>query len=38
MRRDGGFEHPGLPSGHPLRAQLLYRLERARWAEQAFSP
>lgn len=38
MRRDGGFEHPGLPSGHPLRAHLLYRLERARWAEQALSP
>lgn len=26
MRPDGGFEHPGLPDGHPLRPHLLYRL------------
>ncbi|HYZ33481.1 MAG TPA: GNAT family N-acetyltransferase [Crenalkalicoccus sp.] len=30
MRADGGFEHPRLPEGHPLRPQLLYRLARGR--------
>lgn len=28
---DGGFEHPRLPPGHPLRPHLLYRLPRAAW-------
>jgi RimJ/RimL family protein N-acetyltransferase len=26
MRPEGGFPHPALPPGHPLRAHLLYRL------------
>jgi RimJ/RimL family protein N-acetyltransferase len=25
------FEHPGLPSGHPLRRHVLYRLKRHEW-------
>ncbi len=28
MRYDGEFEHPNLPSGHPLRTHVLYRLSR----------
>ncbi|GIZ12919.1 GNAT family N-acetyltransferase [Pseudomonas sp. NCCP-436] len=28
MRRDGVFEHPRLPPGHPLRLHLLYRIGR----------
>jgi RimJ/RimL family protein N-acetyltransferase len=30
MSRDeaGGFDHPALPEGHPLRAHVLYRLSR----------
>ncbi len=32
MRPAGGFEHPRLPVGHPLRPHLLYRLTRAEWA------
>ena len=32
MRRAGGFGHPLLPEGHPLRPHLLYRLDRAEWA------
>ena len=33
MRRDPreDFEHPGLPSGHPLRPHVLYRIGRAEW-------
>jgi RimJ/RimL family protein N-acetyltransferase len=36
MLRDpvGDFEHPRLPQGHPLRAHVLYRLTRERWAAQ----
>ena len=26
MKPDGGFEHPRLPEGHPMREHLLYRL------------
>lgn len=26
-----GFEHPGLPEGHPMRPHLLYRMPRAKW-------
>ncbi|MBS7788528.1 GNAT family N-acetyltransferase [Roseococcus sp. SDR] len=26
MARDGGFDHPNLPEGHPMRRHLLYRL------------
>ena len=33
MRPDGGFEHPRLPPGHPMRPHLLYRLTRADWIE-----
>jgi RimJ/RimL family protein N-acetyltransferase len=35
MRPDGGFEHPRLPEGHPLRPHLLYRLRRDEWARAA---
>jgi ribosomal-protein-alanine N-acetyltransferase len=30
MRHDPGrdFEHPGVPEGHPLRAHVLYALQR----------
>lgn len=28
MRIAGGFAHPRVPEGHPLRAHLLYRLDR----------
>jgi RimJ/RimL family protein N-acetyltransferase len=28
MRRDGEFDHPRLPEGHPLRRHVLYRLAR----------
>jgi len=28
MQRDGSFEHPRLPPGHPLRLHVLYRLSR----------
>jgi hypothetical protein len=26
MRRDGEFDHPRMPEGHPLRRHVLYRL------------
>jgi RimJ/RimL family protein N-acetyltransferase len=40
MRADGGFAHPRLPEGHPLRRHLLYRLARADWrpAGQGVAP
>ncbi len=28
MVRDSSFDHPGLPTGHPLRRHVLYRLRR----------
>jgi RimJ/RimL family protein N-acetyltransferase len=33
MRRDAGgdFEHPHLPTGHPLRPHVLYRVTRQAW-------
>ena len=31
-RADDDFDHPGIPEGHPLRRQVLYRLARDRWA------
>lgn len=33
MTRDPGddFDHPALPSGHPLRPHVLYRIERESW-------
>ena len=33
MHRDpaADFEHPNLPSGHPLRPHVLYRLTREEW-------
>jgi ribosomal-protein-alanine N-acetyltransferase len=34
MRRIGGFEHPRLPEGHPLRPHLLYRLRREEYATE----
>lgn len=40
MRRDdqGGFDHPGVPAGHPLRAHCLYRLAREAWLARALQP
>lgn len=32
--QDGGFEHPGVPEGHPLRPHVLYRLRREDWEAQ----
>ncbi|HSW20429.1 MAG TPA: GNAT family N-acetyltransferase [Ramlibacter sp.] len=32
--RADAFEHPGVPLGSPLRPHCLYRLSRARWADQ----
>lgn len=36
MRRDPAddFQHPNLPHGHPLRAHVLYRLNREQWLAQ----
>ena len=34
MRPDGGFAHPRLPQGHPLRPHLLYSLTRPAWVAQ----
>ena len=31
MRRQGLFDHPRVPEGHPLRPHLLYVMERADW-------
>lgn len=31
MRRAGDFEHPELPSGHPFRPHVLYRLRAQDW-------
>jgi RimJ/RimL family protein N-acetyltransferase len=37
MARDlaGDFEHPKLPPGHPLRAHVLYRVDRTEWLNRA---
>lgn len=35
MRPDGGFEHPKLPEGDPLRPHLLFRIDRETWARRA---
>jgi RimJ/RimL family protein N-acetyltransferase len=29
------FDHPGLPAGHPIRAHVLYRIDRAAWEPTA---
>jgi RimJ/RimL family protein N-acetyltransferase len=29
MTRDGGFDHPAIAAGHPLRAHVLYRVARS---------
>ncbi len=34
LRAAGGFDHPDLPAGHPLRPHVLYRLSRAEWVAQ----
>jgi ribosomal-protein-alanine N-acetyltransferase len=31
MRREGAFEHPRVPEGHPLKTHLLYAIDRADW-------
>jgi len=36
MRADGGFDHPRVPEGHPLRPHVLYRLARADWVARLF--
>jgi ribosomal-protein-alanine N-acetyltransferase len=36
MRPDGGFDHPRVPEGHPLRPHVLYRLARAEWVARLF--
>ncbi len=33
MVRDGSFDHPRLPEGHPMRRHLLYRLTRRDWID-----
>ena len=40
MVRDpvGDFDHPALPEGSPLRAHVLYRLPRSRWADGQHRP
>ncbi|KQP31173.1 GCN5 family acetyltransferase [Methylobacterium sp. Leaf104] len=35
MRPAGGFPHPALPSGHPLRPHLLYRLQAGAFEARA---
>jgi RimJ/RimL family protein N-acetyltransferase len=37
LQRDpgGGFEHPNLAPGHPLREHVLYRIRRADWLRRA---
>jgi len=30
---DGGFDHPSIPAGHPLRRHVLYRISRGEWQE-----
>ena len=32
MRRDGAFDHPRVPEGHPVRPHLLYRADRQTWS------
>ena len=32
MRREGTFDHPRVPEGHPIRPHLLYRADRATWS------
>jgi len=34
-RVDENFEHPRLPSGHPLSVHVLYRLQRQQWQVQS---
>lgn len=34
----GDFEHPRVPSGHPLRPHVLYRLARADWTVSQTAP
>jgi ribosomal-protein-alanine N-acetyltransferase len=31
MHRDGSFDHPRVPEGHPVRPHLLYRADRQTW-------
>lgn len=40
MLRDpaGDFDHPHIAHGDPLRGQVLYRLDRARWHAKRFDP
>jgi RimJ/RimL family protein N-acetyltransferase len=36
--RDGDFEHPVVPPGHPTRPHVLYRLVRGEWARTSAGP
>jgi RimJ/RimL family protein N-acetyltransferase len=36
--RDGDFDHPMVPDGHPLKRHVLYRLSAARWAAGSVRP
>jgi RimJ/RimL family protein N-acetyltransferase len=39
MTEDGQtFEHPNVPTGHPLRVHRLYRLRREAWVRTALTP
>ena len=40
MRRDhdGDFDHPAVPTGHPARAHVLYRLTREEWGPAGARP
>ena len=32
MRREGEFDHPRVPEGHPVRRHVLYRADRQTWS------
>jgi ribosomal-protein-alanine N-acetyltransferase len=32
MRREGEFDHPRVPAGHPVRRHVLYRADRQTWS------
>jgi RimJ/RimL family protein N-acetyltransferase len=38
MRPEGGFAHPALPPGHPLRPHLLYRLRADHFTARGTTP
>lgn len=36
LRADGGFDHPKLAKGHPMRPHLLSRISRSEWVTSRF--